>query len=211
MRGIQVNGVRFRQIRLACQLTQQQLATLAGVSERTVRNAESGQRVRLDFLNYLATALGIAVAEVIYDPEELKLGLRENRRLEHVLAAIDAHVKENNHGELFGLMTRDVVFHSPGPAEIPYSGEYRGTDAIRTFFDRTTEAIAYEGAPEIRSIRTGGNLVVISGFDNLRAIPTDKTFASTWMHVYEFQNDRIVRVDSWSDTASVAEAFRPGK
>ena len=40
------------------------LASQAGVGERTIRNAESGHRVQLDFLSYLAAALSAEVFDL---------------------------------------------------------------------------------------------------------------------------------------------------
>jgi ketosteroid isomerase-like protein len=99
---------------------------------------------------------------------------------------------------------------APGPPEIPIAGEYRGLDGMRTFFDRSAAAIAYESAPTIHEIHASGNLVVITGHDRLRAIPTGKSFATSWMHIYEFEKERIARFDNWGNLAVIREAFQPG-
>jgi transcriptional regulator with XRE-family HTH domain len=210
MRGILVNAKRFRQLRYARGLTQRELAHLAGIGERTVRNAEAGRPVRLEFLTFLATALGVDVTDVVDDRDELRTALREQRRVEHILEAIEAHAKERDYTELQNLVSQDVVLNSPGPSEIPFAGEYRGIDGLRTFFDRSAASIAYDQIPEILHIRTGGNLVVVSGFDRLRAIATGKSVSGPWMHVYEFNNGHIVRIDNWGCIAEIQNALQPG-
>jgi len=209
MRGIQVDSQRFRQLRRARGLTQQDLASLAGVGERTVRNAETGRRVRLDFLRFLAAALGIDVVEVVDDRDEIRVALREHRRVEHIVAALECHVS-GSPDELLALMTRDVLYVMPGPTEIPICGEYRGPDGFWRLIDRSVASVAYESKLEISDIRTGGNLVVMRGVDRLRALPTGKSFSTPWMNVYEFDNGHIVRVDSWGDMSIIAQAFQPG-
>ena len=209
MRGIQVDATRFRQIRQARGFTQRQLAKLAGVGERTVRNAESGQRIRLDFLNYLATALGIEIVDIVHDPDELRTALGEQRKVDHILTALQAQT-EGDFSELFNLLSQNALLNSPGPADIPTAGEFRGTDGIQTFFDRSSAAIGYEEPPQINDIRTGGNLVVISGFNRLRAIPTNKSFSIPWLQVFEFDKGHIVRIDNWGDVAEIQKAFLPG-
>jgi len=210
MRGVMVNAQRLRQIRQARGLTQQQLAIRAGVGERTVRNAEQSRRIRLDFLGYLATVLGVEIADIINDRDEMRLALLEQRRVDHIFAAIEAHAKEGDQQEFFKLLSPHCVLNFPGPAVVPISGEYRGVDGLKLFFERSLSFIGYESLPEIVKIRTGGNLVVVSGVDRLRALTTGKTFSTPWTHIYEFENGHVLRLDNLCDNAKAQLAFEPG-
>jgi transcriptional regulator with XRE-family HTH domain len=208
MRGIQVDVARFRQLRQARGLTQLELAHLAGVSERTVRNAELGRRVRLDFLRYLATALEIDIADVVHTNDELRTALREQRRVDRILNAIQAHTNGGDLSEFFQLVSKDVFVNVPGPVQFPISGEYRGVDGFKTFLDRSITAFDYELPPEITETRASGNLVMFSGFDRLRVKSTGKSFSGNWMHIYEFEKGRIVRFDNWSQLSGAWRAFQ---
>lgn len=210
MRGIQVNAVRFRQIRLARQFTQQQLAKLAGVSERTVRNAEAGRRVRLDFLGYLSSVLAVEVQEIVLDSDELRTAQLEQTRAGHIMAAINAIVNERDFSELFSLVSKDVIISVPGPKSVPFCGDYRGVDGMRTLGDRSLESIEYERATEFTEIRSSGKLVVVTGRDWFHAISTGKSISPWWQHIYEFDKGRIVRIDDWTDATVLDEAFRHG-
>jgi transcriptional regulator with XRE-family HTH domain len=210
MRGVRVNETLFRQLRRARGLSQRELAALAGVGERTVRNAESGQRVRLDFLRFLAVALGADAVDLVHDNDELRTAMREQSRVSNIFLAIRALVQERDTSEYLKLMTRDVVVNIPGPPEVPFCGEFRGTDDVRRLEDINREMLAFERPPEIRDVRTSGKMVVISGQDWLRAIPTGKSFTAWWHHVYEFDNGHIVRFDNWGDTTTTAQAYQAG-
>jgi transcriptional regulator with XRE-family HTH domain len=109
MRGIEVAALRFRQLRKARRLTQQELARLAGASERTVRNAEAGQRVRQEFLDYLAAALGVDLLDVVQEPEELQIAKREQANVSHLLSALEAFAYDRDLTALRSLMVKCVL------------------------------------------------------------------------------------------------------
>jgi hypothetical protein len=106
------------------------------------------------------------------------------------------------------LMAKSVRIVVPGPDAIPFCGEFHGFDGFQEFLDKVETAVAYERPYEVTEVRASGNLVVMSGKEWLKAIPTGKTFTSHWQHVYEFENGRLVRLDDWDDTFSCAEAFQ---
>ncbi len=210
MRGVTIDTVRFRQFRIASGMTQRELAVRAGVGERTIRNAESGRPLRLDFARYLAAALGIEVTDLMRDKDELRTILREQSRVNSLVLCIKALIHEGDAGEYLKLMSKDVVIKIPGPAQVPMCGDFRGTDDIRRLEDINRQNLAHERPTEFRDIRASGNLVVMSGQDWLRALPTGKSFSVSWHHVYEFDNGHVVRFDNWGDVAVAAQAFQPG-
>lgn len=209
MRGIEVDSQRLRQLRRARGLTQKQLATRAGIAERTVRSAETGGRLRLSFLRYLAIALSVDVADVVHDRDELRTALLEESRLGHILGAIQHLVDERDMSEYLGLMAENIVINVPGPEEAGITGQYRGHDGVRTLGDRNREFLTYQRPPEMTDMRSSGNLVVISGTDCLQIVSTGKQVTMAWQHLYEFDKGRIVRLDAWADTSSIIWAFDP--
>jgi transcriptional regulator with XRE-family HTH domain len=210
MRGIQVDAARFRQIRQARGFSQQELAKLSGVSERTVRNVESGQPVRLDFLRYLTMALSVDVLDVVHDREELRLVLREQRHGEQLLAAISEHSAHQDPSSYFDLLAHDVNVFCHGPQGLAMCGEYRGLSGVQSLLEISTTSVAFNSESKILNIRTGGKLVVINGVDCLTAVPTGKLFTTPWMNVYEFEDGHIERIDMWADIDMVQQAFQAG-
>ena len=199
----------MRQVRRARGLTQTELAVRVGVSERTVRNAEAGRLVRLDFLRFLAAALGVDVHELALDPDELRVAMQGQNRIDHVLSAIDAQTKAGDLSPFFDLASPNMRMNMPGPAEVPFTGEFRGADGFKRFLEGAMKYLQFDAPSEILDIRSGGNLVVISGVDKLRAAATGRSFSTRWMHVYEFDNGHIVRLDNWGDHSGALRAFDP--
>jgi transcriptional regulator with XRE-family HTH domain len=207
MRGIQIDATRFRQIRLANGLTQQELAAAAGVAERTVRNAEGGRRVRIDFLRYLAVALGVAPLEIACDRDELRVAKREERNLTRLFEAIRTFMIENDLAETRRLLDAQVRLTIHGPPEMPIAGKYHGIDGMQTLMDRNRASLIVERPAEYSDIRTGGNLVVYHVRDEFQAVPTGRRFTSLCQHVVEFANERVVRMDEYIDPLPWIEAF----
>lgn len=67
MTTLRAQGRKLARIRRSLGYSQLQLAIRAGVSERTVRNAECGHSVKRDFLVYIASGLQVPLFEVLED------------------------------------------------------------------------------------------------------------------------------------------------
>jgi transcriptional regulator with XRE-family HTH domain len=58
-------GTRIAQLRLERDLTQQELATKAGLSMRTIAYAEAGRDIRVSTLWLIAEALGVTTDDLL--------------------------------------------------------------------------------------------------------------------------------------------------
>jgi transcriptional regulator with XRE-family HTH domain len=209
MRGIQIDAKRFRQIRLSNGLTQQELAAAAGVAERTVRNAEGGRRVRVDFFRYLAVALGVDPTEIAFDRDELRVAKREVRNLSRLFKALQTFILESDLSEVRQLFDAQARITIHGPPELPNTGEYRGIDGLQTLMDRNRESLVFPKPAEFSDVRTGDNLVVYCVRGCYQAVPTGRRFTDIGHHVVEFSNERVVRMDEYlHDVRPWIEAFR---
>ena len=65
MTTLHAKGRKLARLRRSLGYSQVQLAMRAGVSERTVRNAERGHPIKRDFLEYIAGGLDVSLREVL--------------------------------------------------------------------------------------------------------------------------------------------------
>ena len=66
--------IKLRQLRESMGMTQEKLAILSNVSERTVQRAEAGAAMRLDTLSDFAAALEVPLSELVADAENVAGG-----------------------------------------------------------------------------------------------------------------------------------------
>lgn len=64
------DAAKLKLLRESMGMTQEKLAILSSVSERTVQRAEAGATMSLETLNDFAAALEIPLGELVYDPDE---------------------------------------------------------------------------------------------------------------------------------------------
>ena len=105
------------------------------------------------------------------------------------------------------LMTDDVEFVVPGPAEIGAAGTWRGPSGVRDCFARLREAQQNESI-DIREFVAQGNHVVVLLHVVARARATGRSFESDIVHFFTFRNGHIRRLLDFFDTAALVEANR---
>ena len=108
---------------------------------------------------------------------------------------------------ILALLTDDVTWELPGPAEIPYAGLRRGRDGAAEFFRRLAESDEVQ-VFEPRRFLADGNLVVVLGRYEARVKATGKTAADDWVHVFEFRDGKVASWKEYYDTAEYAKAYR---
>lgn len=80
---------RIRPLRLAKGWSQEQLATIAGLSTRTVQRIENGEQASLETLTAIAAALGVQVSDLNAQPQQTTMGEEtpDEQRLRRQIAA----------------------------------------------------------------------------------------------------------------------------
>jgi transcriptional regulator with XRE-family HTH domain len=64
------DATKLKLLRESMGMTQEKLAILSSVSERTVQRAEAGAKMSLETLNDFAAALEVPLSELVFDPDE---------------------------------------------------------------------------------------------------------------------------------------------
>lgn len=205
--SLAVETRRIRDLRHARKLTQLQLAMAAGVSERTVRAAETGKQVRMDSLKGIATALGVELSDLVAGADQLRSAHIGSERVDRLLNALRMYVDEFEIGELSQLFAANGSIEIFGDEKIPFTGEYHGVDGIQTLRERVDATSEYACPSEINEIRGSGDFVVIAGVDTLRSKATGRQDRAAWQHVYEFENERVVRLRETFDTLKVYHLY----
>jgi transcriptional regulator with XRE-family HTH domain len=206
MRGAQANGEQIQSFRQSRGLTQEQLASLAGIDAKTLRKAERGHRLDLGTLSRLSFALEVSVSSLIVvtcTPQELEI-----RRRDAVLRwhrAWDAHEME----ELLSIYHENAVLHLPGGPDIPFAGEHCGKEAIRqchkiAWSTCETDAVGTEDF----NLFASDNAVILSGKKGVR-LPNGVSVALTCLQIFTFAErsdlvvDQLVEFDTLSFTRLV--------
>jgi hypothetical protein len=108
---------------------------------------------------------------------------------------------------LLDSITEDAVYKLTIPDGTPLSGEFRGREGMKTYFQRTDETVEilelnihfYAAGDETR--------VVAIGDETLRVKKNDRVFFSEWATVFTFRDDKIARILVIEDCSAIAEAY----
>lgn len=200
--GWVVNGRKLAELRKLAGMTQLDLASRSGYSERAIRKAEAGGFLRISTLHDLAQALST---------EERRVQVQDfvQSQLAMAMAFVDAYdhygkMMLQHCGEIFA---DEVELHCPGDSEqVPFAGAWRGIEGLQTFFDRFFGIFS----------RTSGSLKPIYLESDHRVVARyeDQVFFDShpmppfWVNLhFQFQGGRIIRIDDEYDTRYASQCF----
>ena len=201
------NSAQLKRLRQSHGLTQLEVAQLAGVSERTVRNAESGKRLFRDFLEYIAGALEVPLVEVATFPKELCVDRAMARR---ILTAFFRLFDEGSFGELKDLFASTATLVQPGPPGIPLYGTFHGAEIEKFYQEQCIPLLQFRTEqPQVQSVYVGENFISVYTTDAGLGAPTGKVAKPySGMITFTLENDRIILLRNIAETHTVVEAFR---
>ena len=197
-------GGRLRAHRLRLGLTQMQLATRAGYSERLIRKAEAGETIRTETLEVLAEALSspdapVTAGQLRGDPLAVVQAFWELRSIHSFdFARYCGH-----------LLAEDFVLtHHGDPAVMPFSGTYHGQAGLIAFYEQTAHHFKPLGRDSCQFFTCGDHITakMIGRAQPLRdahgrPMPAHQPPLETWF-LYEWvvQNGLITRHDLYMDS-----------
>jgi uncharacterized protein len=109
-------------------------------------------------------------------------------------------------GDIPGLV-RDIVddaciWISPGVAgELPWAGHFKGKREVADFFTRVAENLTFSDFAPRQMIEQGDTVVVI-GTSTSQAKKTGKTIKEDWVHVFKYDQERMIFFQEYTDTAA---------
>ncbi|MGH2565607.1 MAG: nuclear transport factor 2 family protein [Ginsengibacter sp.] len=103
---------------------------------------------------------------------------------------------------------KNVIWERPGAPFIPFSGIFKGVDEVMKMFAiQATTLTIKKFTPE--KFCTNEDTIVALGHDEADAVPTGKSYATKWAHVFTLKDGKIIHVQVYLDTKTVADAFLP--
>lgn len=202
MPSLEPHGEKLASLRRLLGFTQLQLALRAGVSERTVRNAERGRPINREFLQYIAGGLGIPVEELIVQKEELATYRRWMKNRGGFLSQLERAMVEQDTQVLLDVLHQDLELHFlggiPGVDSLQtLLGSYHGIDGVKQFMENVQEFWDSKpgGAVAIEAPQGDADTVLVRGSHEL----WQRDGGIAWgrfTYVVDFEGERIRRVVS---------------
>ena len=117
-----------------------------------------------------------------------------------------AEYAAGNRAALFDALTDDVVWHSVGRGDLPWSGVHRGREGIRAYYDALDANLEVTGY-ECEQVVAQGEWVVMLGTIRVRnkANGTEHGFAKA--DAFRLRDGRIAEFREYYDTAMACAAF----
>lgn len=113
---------------------------------------------------------------------------------------------EKNVPALLAHFDKDIEFVRPGNADIPFAGVFRGIDGLIKMFTIISQTIRLkEFTPE--KFFANENMVVVLGSDTAEVIATGKSYTSTWVQAFTLKDSKVIHVQVYLDTLTIAAAF----
>jgi ketosteroid isomerase-like protein len=142
---------------------------------------------------------------ISYFPMEIP-NMSEQQNIQVVQDAYAAFGQDDIQGVL-AKVADNVEWFLPGEGLIPQSGLYRGRDGVAEFFKKladTTEFESFEPAEFIAQ----GDRVIVCGSYSAKSKATGRGFQADWCMSFTFADGKIARFREYSDTATIADAYR---
>lgn len=131
--------------------------------------------------------------------------MSEQQNLQTIRNAYAAFSRGNIDAVLAQL-TDDVVWETPGAAQIPYAGTFTGKDGVASFFQILAQT---EDTEELVPQRffADGDMVVVLGYYAARVKSTGKRAEAEFVHTFTFRGATVAKFSEYFDTAKYAKAY----
>ena len=132
----------------------------------------------------------------------------DKRSNQQILEETYRNFAAGNMSAVLSSFDKDIIWERPGAPVIPFSGIFKGIDEVTRMFAIVASTINIKTFLPDR-ICTNDDTVVVLGHDLVEVIATGKAYSTNWAQAFTFKNGKIVYVQVYLDTKSIAEAFSP--
>ena len=124
---------------------------------------------------------------------------------DHVLAVrrLYAAFEQKDDEALLDTLSPEVEWYVP--EILPYGGTFHGVEQVREYLDALSGFVERGHLDTVRMIDAGDHVVVLGHWSS-RTV-SGGAFDSRFANIFEVRDGKIVRLDSYVDTARVLHAF----
>jgi len=115
---------------------------------------------------------------------------------------------EANVALLAGNVTDNFQIRIPQMDHLPLESSYEGVAGFQQLLDDRKGRVEYDTFQTTDTI-VHGDVVVVVGYTEGRAVVEGASFKHGWVHVFRFTGDRISSFKEYIDSSSVCSAFCP--
>jgi hypothetical protein len=113
---------------------------------------------------------------------------------------------KGNRSAMLADVAENVEWVYPGEPDIYYAGIYNGKAGVQEFFKKLYSSIEIQDF-SLREFIAQDNKVAVTGYMRGYSISTEQDFETDWVMVFELFDNKIIRCQTFLDTAKVATAF----
>src|SRR5690349_6138556 len=124
--------------------------------------------------------------------------------------ALYSELKKGNIPGILECVKDNVEWTTTGnPQEIPFAGVRYGKEGVRSFLKQYSDTLELQKLePERFYELEEENIVVDCGRTEATNKLTGKKLDNKWVHIWQFEDGKIIKYTNYIDTAAVAECFR---
>src|SRR6476620_6828624 len=117
-----------------------------------------------------------------------------------------ADFMQGNIPAMLEVLSDDIEWVLPPSAGVPFSGIFKGKAGVMDFFSNVASSNDIKEFA-VETYIADGDHVVALGHINAHALPTGKTSANRWAHVWQLKDGKVIKHYEYADTAEIRDAF----
>jgi len=117
-----------------------------------------------------------------------------------------ANVVAKNLDGVFSSLTDDIRWEPPYVPEIAHTKLRVGKDGVKNWIIEMAGEVNYSQVTP-QAIYADNNAVIVKGYFEGTANNTGKAFASDWVHIWKFRDDKICGYQAFWNTHNVLNAL----